>query len=175
MRSSIKAAALPLALVLAVFAGAFAARHALAVREAAPTEQVITLNEAPEPVRAAALRAAPEASIKEIVRETDGGATLYEIEYEDNGVACEMTLSPSGDLIASERGVPLTRLPQAAADAVAALHPGATITHVKIVTETYYEVVAESSGKAIEVEVNAAGGPGEDDDTDDGNGADAPR
>jgi len=120
-------------------------------------ETEIKLADLPEAARAVVTKAAPASSIKKIVKETDEGVTVYEIEFTDAGVECSMDVSPTGDVLATERSVGQDKLPAPAVAALKLEFPGATMKDANIVVKTFYEVTVVIDGKMREVKVDAVG------------------
>jgi hypothetical protein len=122
-------------------------------------EQVITLDKAPEAVRAAAVKVAGDAkNITKVTREEDEeDIATYEVEYTEGGAACSAVFSPAGDLMEQERSIAEAKLPAAAMAALKKEFPKATFEKPESVTKMYYEVVVVIDGKKHGVKVDAAG------------------
>jgi hypothetical protein len=123
-------------------------------------EDVITLDSAPEPVRATALKLAGEAkNVTSVIREQNkAGATTFEVEYTDGVVKCAAILSPMGDVMETERAVPDSSLPGSVLAALRREFPGATFADAQAVTVHSYEINVVRDGKRHEVKVDATGG-----------------
>lgn len=122
-------------------------------------EEVITLDKAPEAVRAAAIKLAGDAkNITKVIKEEDGGAVQYEVEYNDGAMKCSGNFSTAGDLMESEKGTSEAKVPAAVMAALKKKYPGATFTNPSTVTEIYYEFDVTVNGKKHEAKVTAAGG-----------------
>ncbi len=160
-----------LALFTLVAAGAMLA-FALPVQPSAPDqppaqaegkesdeEEVITLDKAPEAVRAAAIKLAGDTKniTKVIKEEDDEDVVTYEVEYNEGATKCAAIFSAAGELIELERGMAEAKLPAAAMAALKEEYPGATFADAQIVTRTYYEIQVVVDGKKHEVKVDAAG------------------
>jgi uncharacterized membrane protein YkoI len=120
-------------------------------------ETTIKLVDAPEAVRTAAAKLAPEKNITKVTRESDDGITTYEVEFTQDGVAGSGTFTPMGDVLEVEREVAESKLPAAAVAAVKKANPGSTIGSVALVTRTYYELQIVKDGQKREVKVDASG------------------
>lgn len=120
-------------------------------------EVAIKFSEAPEPVRAAALKVAPEKNMTKVTRESDDGITTYEVEFTEDGGSGSGTFTRMGDVLEIEHGIPESKLPAAAIAAVRKAYPGTTLGPIVIVTKTYYEVQVSKDGKKHEVRVDASG------------------
>ncbi len=121
-------------------------------------EEVITLEKAPQPVRAAALKLVGDAkNITKVVKEEEDDTVQYEVEYKDGAVECSALFSPAGDVMETERGTTEATLPAAALAALKKEYPKATFSGNALVTKTFYEVDVVIDGKTHEVKVQASG------------------
>jgi hypothetical protein len=126
-------------------------------KEEEDDEAPIQLADAPEPVRAAILRLAPEKSIKKVSREDDDGIVVFEVEYESDGAACSADLSDKGMTLALEKEIKTADVPEAAMKTLTQRFPTARIKTVSSVQTFLYEADIEVDGKGREVKVYASG------------------
>ncbi len=126
-------------------------------------EQVITLDKAPEPVRAAAIKLAGGAKniVKVIREEDDEDAVTFEVEYNQGEVPdvieCAAIFSTEGVLMESEKGTTVAKLPAVVMAALKRDYPKAAYANPFAVTRMFYEVEVVVDGKTHEVKVDAAG------------------
>ncbi|MBL9030850.1 MAG: hypothetical protein JNM80_03975 [Phycisphaerae bacterium] len=122
-------------------------------------EEVITLDKAPEAVRAAAIKLVGDAKniTKVIKEEDDEDVVQYEIEYNEGAVKCAAIFSAAGDLMETEKATTEAKLPAAAMAALKKDYPKATFANPFVVTKMFYEVEIVIDGKKHEVKVDASG------------------
>ncbi len=121
-------------------------------------EEGIDPAQAPEAVRAAALRlAGSEKAIKKIIKEDDEGVYTYEVEYTADGVACSAIFSAAGDLMERETPTTEARLPAAVMAALKKEYPKATFQNPASVQKFYFEIDIVIDGESHEVKIDAAG------------------
>lgn len=122
-------------------------------------EEVITLDEAPAAVRAAAIKLVGNArAIDQVIREEEEeDIVTYEVEYHDGQVVCAAVFSGAGDVMELERAVGMDSLPTAARAALAEEFNGAEFGESYLVTKTLYEVDVILDGERFEIVVDAAG------------------
>ncbi len=132
-------------------------------------EEVITLDKAPEAVRAAAIKLAGDAKniTKVIKEEDDEDVVQYEVEYNEGAVKCAAIFSAAGDLMETEKSTTEAKLPAAVMAALKKDYPKATLANPFVVTKMFYEVEIVIDGKKHEVRVDASGNI-EDESKDDG-------
>jgi hypothetical protein len=107
---------------------------------AKPAPAAVTL---PPAVRAAFTKAYPQAQVKHVIHETEGGQEQYEIESVDHGMALDVNYKPNGSVIVIEQEVAPADVPAAVMAAIATRYPNATLTTRERATEkktTYYEI-----------------------------------
>ncbi|MGH7245187.1 MAG: hypothetical protein ACREJD_17375 [Phycisphaerales bacterium] len=155
---SILVAALGTGMMAAALNQPAAKEHEKAKHEEEADDEVeIKFTDAPEAVRAAALKLTTEANITKVTKESDDGVTTFEVEFKDGAAMSSANFTSAGDILETERGIPADRLPAAAAAALTKAHPGVAFGNVSLVTKTYYEVEVTKNGKKHEVKVTAAG------------------
>ncbi|MFN7020023.1 MAG: hypothetical protein ACK4WH_01680 [Phycisphaerales bacterium] len=126
-------------------------------------EEVITLDKAPEAVRAAAIKLAGDAkNITKVIKEEDDEDNVqYEVEYNEGAgggaVQCAAIFSTAGDLMETEKATSEAKLPAAVMAALKKDYPKATFANPFVVTRMFYEVEIVIDGKKHEVKVDASG------------------
>jgi hypothetical protein len=122
-------------------------------------EEVITLDKAPEAVRAAAIKLAGDAKniTKVIKEEDDEDVVTYEVEYNEGAVKCAAIFSTAGDLMETEKATTEAKLPAAVMAALKKDYPKAAFADPQVVTKMFYEIEVVIDGKKHEVKVDASG------------------
>ncbi|MEI7656770.1 MAG: hypothetical protein WCK33_01750 [Phycisphaerae bacterium] len=122
-------------------------------------EEVITLDKAPEAVRAAAIKLAGDAkSITKVIKEEhDEDVVTYEVEYKDGTTECAAVFSVAGELTELEKSTTEGKLPAAVMAALKRDYPGAALEKPTAVTKMHYEIQVVVDGKKHEVKVDASG------------------
>ncbi len=130
-------------------------------------EDDVTIDQVPEPARAALLQLAGGATISKAEREMDHGAVVYEAEWTAQGVQHEAAVTADGTLIETEEIIPVEKTPTAVRAAIAK-HFG---PNAKVVVEkkmiVVYEIEARIDGKERELLVFPTGRVHEDQGDDD--------
>jgi len=90
--------------------------------QAAPAK--VTL---PPAVDAAFKKAYPNATIKNVSKETEDGKMVYEIESMDNGMARDLVYLADGTVVSYEEGITVASVPAAVSASVKARYPTSTI------------------------------------------------
>lgn len=104
-------------------------------------ESEIKLADAPEAVRLAIGKLTTPANVKKLTKETEHGATTYEVEYTDHGVDCSADLSPGGDVMELERALKEGEIPAVTMKALKSRFPKATLKGFTSVQSFAFEVV----------------------------------
>jgi uncharacterized membrane protein YkoI len=137
------------------------------VEELEDDEDDLTIDQLPEPARAALLKLAGGARIVEVEREREHGAMIYEAAWVKNGTQHEAEVTAEGALLELEETIPAEKAP-AAVRAAIAKYFGA---HTKVVVEetmiVVYEVEAKINGKDKELLIFPTGRVHEESDDDD--------
>lgn len=123
-------------------------------------EKVIPFAQAPEAVRAAALKlmaADGEKAIRQVIKEEDDDTVTYEVEYTVTGVNCSAIFSTAGDLMELEKGIKEATLPAALLASIRKEFPNASIGDPNFVQRFYYEIDLTIDGKTREIKIDAAG------------------
>ena len=120
-------------------------------------EVVIKLTEAPEAVRNAVGKLTPADKITKVTRESDGGLTVFEVEYTKEGATCSANLSSQGDVLEIEKSVAEAGVPAAAMAALKKKYPNASFKELTSVQKFYFEAGVVIDGKTHHVEVDATG------------------
>lgn len=120
-------------------------------------EVVIKLGEAPEAVRTTVAKLTPADKVTKVIKESDEGLTLYEVEYTKDGANCSAALSGLGEVMELEKAVPEASLPAAVLAELKKEYPKATFKNPVSVQKFYFEIAVVIDGKSHEVKVDAAG------------------
>ena len=144
--------------------GVVALAVSAAAKQEKDKEETVPMDKAPQAVRAAIEKEAPDAKSMELKREVDDGFAAYEAEFLRNDTKQSLTIAEDGAILEREQQVAVSALPPAAAAAVQKHFPKATIKEAQQVVATYYEVTLDVAGKEREVKVCANGQPVEDED-----------
>lgn len=121
------------------------------------TEVVIKFTDAPASVQAALSKLTDASTVTKVIKETDEGIAVYEIEFTKAGVKSSADISAAGDVMEVETTVATTTLPAAAMAALKMEFPKATMGDCSLVQKTYYEMDMIIDGKKREVKFDAAG------------------
>jgi len=120
-------------------------------------EVVIKFTDAPAAVQAALSKLTDASTVTKVIKETDEGISVYEIEFTKAGVKSSADISAAGDVMEIETTVATTTLPAAAMAALKMEFPNATMGDCSLVQKTYYEMDMIIDGKKREVKFDAAG------------------
>jgi len=121
------------------------------------TEVVIKFTDAPASVQAALSKLTDASTVTKVIKETDEGISVYEIEFTKAGVKSSADISAAGDVMEVETTVTMTKLPAMAMAALKKEFPNATMGDCSLVQKTYYEIDMIIDGKKREVKFDAAG------------------
>jgi hypothetical protein len=132
-------------------------------------EEKVPLDKVPAAVLDAAKKRFPKAELTAALKIEEKGKTHYEIQLKQKRDKYALTLTATGVLQEIEKEIPLTALPEAVTDALAAKYPKATIKTAEEIVKVAagkerkagytiglaegtksYEVVISSDGKTIE-------------------------
>ena len=120
-------------------------------------EDDLTINQVPEPARAALLKLAGGAKIIKAEREKEHGVLVYEAEWVKDGTQHEAAVTADGTLIETEENVRVEDLPPAVRAAIAKHFPAKTKLTVEKKMVVIYEVEARIDGKERELVVFPTG------------------
>lgn len=129
-------------------------------------EEEIPLDRVPKAVIDAGKALFPRARVREASKETERGATVYELAMTNEGRRTDATFREDGTLVLVEVQVPEKDVPAAVLRPVKDKYPGATIVWVESVRKgprlkdaaDYYELhITTAGGKSVELEVDATG------------------
>jgi hypothetical protein len=95
----------------------------------------VKMKNLPEPVRKTVLEQTKGAQIKNIGKEVEKGATMYEVETVVNGRTRDLMIDSAGAVVSVEEEVAIASIPAAAKAGIEKLADGATITKVEAVTK----------------------------------------
>ena len=125
-------------------------------------EDDLTIDQVPEPARAALLKLAGGATINKAEREKEHGVVVYEAEWTARGIQHEAVVTADGTLIEIEEIIPVEKAPTAVRAAIAK-HFG---PNAKVVVErkmiVVYEIETRIDGKEKELLVFPTGRVHED-------------
>ncbi len=91
----------------------------------APAEPGVAL---PAAIKAAFTKAYPNATIKHVSKETEGGVTVFEVESMDAGLSRDLIYKADGTLMSYEEQIAESAVPAPVLAAIKARYPKATIT-----------------------------------------------
>lgn len=152
----LKTNALAIAL-LAAAGGISALTFATNFGDEEKNEVVIKFTEAPAAVQAALSKLTDASTVTKVIKETDEGITIYEIEFTKAGLKSSADISAAGDVMEIETTVATTTLTAAAMAALKKEYPNATLGDCSLVQKTYFEMDMIIDGKKREVKFDAAG------------------
>ena len=121
------------------------------------TEVVIKFTDAPAAVQAALSKLTDASTVTKVIKETDEGISVYEIEFTKAGMKSSADISAAGDVMEIETTVATTTLPAAAMAALKKEYPNAAMGDCSLVQKTYFEMDMIIDGKKREVKFDAAG------------------
>jgi hypothetical protein len=110
----------------------------------------VKAKDVPQPVLAAATKAAPNAKVKEWEKNVEDGKTTYEVSMTEGSAKFQLVFEPNGTYVAKEETIPVSSLPAAVKSAVLAKYPKATLSSAEKITHptaTEYEVVLKNAAK----------------------------
>jgi hypothetical protein len=115
-------------------------------------EAKIPLSEVPKAVTKAFKAKFPEATIKNAIKEEEGGKVSFEIESTlKNGLTLDAVLKPDGEFVAIEKEIKPSALPSPVAPEVETRYPKAVIQKAEAVESgskiTYEAVIKKADGK----------------------------
>ncbi len=127
---------------------------ALAFFAASAAEKSIKQADLPAAVREALPANTAGAEIRNIVKETSKGKTVFEVQTVKDGLSRDLIFSASGTLLETEQQVTLESLPAASRAALEAKARGAKIEKVEALTKggkVTYEAAIDRNGKKSEI------------------------
>jgi hypothetical protein len=113
----------------------------------------------PAPVEAAFKKAYPNATVKNVSKETENGKVQYEVESMDGAQARDLVYLADGKLVLYEELIPQTEVPAAVMTALKAKYPKATVTRAEKLFQDgtmNYELAVKGAGQG-EVILTPAG------------------
>jgi uncharacterized membrane protein YkoI len=129
-------------------------------------ETEIPIDQVPKAVLSSARDKFPGLKVKEASKETEDGATVFELNFTHEGRKIDATFKEDGTLVLTETVVPEKDLPEAVLQAAKTRFPGSTVRLAESVKKgpkvkkevDYYELhLKTADGKAAEVEVDSSG------------------
>ena len=135
---------------------------ALSTSAIAGGEKKVTEQQVPKSVLEAFHKAHPNPVNVKYETNSKAGKTVYEIEFEDQGIEREASYSESGALLETEEAIKPATLPAAITEALKKAHPHATLEDAEKVMKpdgkvSGYEVEIKDGTKIWEVHLDAAG------------------
>jgi uncharacterized membrane protein YkoI len=127
---------------------------------ASTTAQNVKKPNAPAPILAAFHKAYPNATIKAVSREKRDGKTIYELESVDGSTNRDLLYDPSGNVLETEEGMDLARLPAVIQDAIKAKYLQMSVKSCERLTRgtvILYELGLKVGKKSVEVVFDEAG------------------
>lgn len=128
-------------------------------RSTAPAASSAAKTTLPAAVSAAFKKAYPNATIKNVSKEKEGGVEEYEVESVDNGTNRDLVYKPDGTLVLYEEQIRESDLPAVVASAIKTRYPQATFTRCEKLFQngTMNYEVALKGAKASEVTLTPEG------------------
>ena len=127
-------------------------------------EDDLTIEQVPEPARAALLKLAGGAKIIKAERDKEHGAVIYEAEWATGDTQCEAAVTADGTLVETAETIPAEKAPAAVRAAIAKhFAAGAELTIEKKMI-VVYEVEAKADGRKKELIVLPTGQAHDEDD-----------
>lgn len=124
-------------------------------------EEKVPLDKVPAAVLDAVKAKYPGAELTGAEKETEKGATVYEVALKDKGQKIEATFKADGTLVSVEKEVAVKDLPRAVADALHSKYAGAKVKKAEEETEgdkvTYEVRLVTAEGKKMEVVFDRSG------------------
>jgi uncharacterized membrane protein YkoI len=126
---------------------------------AAITASLESKQQVPMAVYEAFYKAYPQARDVTFEKDRKAGKTVFEVEFEDQGVKTEVTCATDGTLLEIEEDIKPEALPAAVTEALKKAYPNATLKKVEKVTRTDgtvsgYEVEIKQE---LEIHLDASG------------------
>ena len=146
-------------LAIAPLAMAQTAKPAPAARPAPAAQAADPAAKLPAPILAAFKKSYPNATIKNVAKETEDGKTVWEVESVDNNLTRDIVYNPDGTIVDMEEQIAIASLPAAVTDFVKAKYPKATITLAEKTTagaKTWFELTLKGAA-VTSVEVTPDG------------------
>ena len=124
-------------------------------------EEEIPLKDVPRAVIDAVKAKFPDAKMKKAVKEEEDGRTVYELSFTHEDKDYEIEAKADGTIVAVEKQIAVSDLPEAVVKGVKAKYPDAKIEEAKEVTaglKVTYEVEIETAKKKeLEITLDASG------------------
>jgi hypothetical protein len=129
-------------------------------------DQAKDVDKIPKAVMDALKSKFPKPEIVKWTKETEGGVVIYDIEFKQDGRACEADIKEDGTYINYEKAVAAKDLPAAVTKAVEAKFPKATLKEIMEETEVkgkdekvvaYEIVLVTAEKKNVEIKVGLDG------------------
>ena len=102
----------------------------------------------------------PNATINQVISETENGEAVYDVETNDNGIERDLLITPSGTIIEVGEHLRVSDLHTAISSAALNGYPNGKIEEAerKLMNgETFYEVMVENGNTDIELRISPTG------------------
>jgi hypothetical protein len=135
---------------------------AQATGKATHPAKAVSRVELPAPIKAAFEAAYPNATIKNVSTEKEGGETHYEVESMDGTLARDLIYRADGTVVEMEEALARTDLPQPVLDAAAHKYPNGKILKAERLTRgttVSYELQIKVGKKTHQLVLDPAGAP----------------
>ena len=144
-----------LSLILAGGMAAWSQENKQEKKETAAQDKAKDLDKIPKQVMDALKAKFPKAEIRKWTKEKEGDDVVYDIEFKENGRACEADIKEDGTYINYEKAIAAKDLPAAVTGAIEGKFPKATLKEIMEETEvngndeklSAYEVVLVTADK----------------------------
>jgi len=123
--------------------------------------EVIKKEAVPPAVIASFEKSYPAATIKSYEREERGGETCYEIESIEGTIERDIIYNAGGGVLEIEESLAINQIPERVRKSVEKNHSQGKIVSAEKVTQgatITYELIVQSAGKKIEMEIDPDGG-----------------
>ena len=121
----------------------------------------ISVGKLPKPLKEAFDKAYPYTKITRIVRGISEGQELYEIKLADHGQISEVSYHADGQLVATERTVPISKLPTSINTAIEKKYPNSSKTRAERITKATGEIIEvkllTATHKKVEARFDSSG------------------
>ena len=118
------------------------------------------IRSAPAAVQSAVIQLAGTSKIHEFEVETEGGKTVYDVEYKVKDQSYEADIDPSGQIVSREVEVDLSIVPPAVLDAAKKAHADGKLDEASIVSaggKLFYEIDVKVGNDSRELQIGADG------------------
>jgi len=124
---------------------------------ATPSED---LSKTPAAVQETVKKAIGKHALAGVDKETDGGKTVYEVDYKVGDASYAVVVSEAGEILEHEVTIDPSALPAAAVEAAHKAHADGKVGEIDIVAaggKLYYEIDVKVGKETYEMKINADG------------------